>query len=448
MFFAIVIVIALYLAINVVYIYAVPVTEMKGAVRMSEVATTALFGYQTSAWITAVITISILGALNVVTMIGPRIYYAMARDGVLFESLSHVHPRFGTPTGAIMLQAVWACFLILTNTWGTLFTYVSVVITLFSAFTVGSVIVLRYKRPDLKRPYRLWGYPIVPLLFIVVHLLIVWGSIKEKPIDSLSGFFIVALGIPIYFIWTLRGNRRKQTSEIHMRNNQDWKVGDWNSGVFAFVICLLIEIRGSMAIRITKVYTRTGDKGETALVGGKRVPKDSPRIDAYGTIDELNSIVGLARVFNEEKLNAGDAYRFLDLALRQIQDELFDLGSELATPDDFSYDGMYRVSEREVKKLEELIDECQKELGPLKSFILPGGGRIGAYLHQCRTVCRRAEREILRLSRAEPLSEWPLKYVNRLSDLFFVLSRWISKQTGDQEYLWQRGLMEKPKAKK
>jgi cob(I)alamin adenosyltransferase len=202
-----------------------------------------------------------------------------------------------------------------------------------------------------------------------------------------------------------------------------------------------------MAIRITKVYTRTGDKGETALVGGKRVPKDSPRIDAYGTIDELNSIVGLARVFNEEKLNAGDAHGFLDLTLRQIQDELFDLGSELATPADFSYDGMYRVSEREVKKLEELIDECQKELGPLKSFVLPGGGRIGAYLHQCRTVCRRAEREILRLSRAEPLSEWPLKYVNRLSDLFFVLSRWISKQSGEQEYLWQRGLQKTPKNK-
>lgn len=196
-------------------------------------------------------------------------------------------------------------------------------------------------------------------------------------------------------------------------------------------------------VRITKVYTRTGDKGETALVGGKRVPKDAPRIEAYGTIDELNSIVGLARAFNEEHLNAGDAHRFLDLVLRQIQDELFDLGSELATPDDFSYDGMYHVSEREVKKLEELIDECQKELQPLKSFVLPGGGRIGAYLHQCRTVCRRAEREILRLSRAEPLSEWPLKYVNRLSDLFFVLSRWISKQTGEQEYLWQRGLKQK-----
>jgi cob(I)alamin adenosyltransferase len=198
-------------------------------------------------------------------------------------------------------------------------------------------------------------------------------------------------------------------------------------------------------VRITKVYTRTGDRGETALVGGKRLPKDAPRIEAYGTIDELNSIVGLARVFNEEKLSAGDAHRFLDLVLRQIQDELFDLGSELATPEDFSYPGMYRVSEREVKKLEQLIDECQKELGPLKSFVLPGGGRIGAYLHQCRTVCRRAERDILRLSRAEPLSEWPLKYVNRLSDLFFVLSRWISKQSGEQEYLWQRGLQAKPK---
>jgi len=200
-----------------------------------------------------------------------------------------------------------------------------------------------------------------------------------------------------------------------------------------------------MAIRITRVYTRTGDRGETALVGGKRVPKDSLRIEAYGTIDELNSIVGLARAFNEEKLADGEAHRFLDTLLRQIQDELFDLGSELATPPDFFQEGMYRVSESEVKKIEQLIDECQKELEPLKSFVLPGGGRIGAYLHQCRTVCRRAEREILRLSRAEELSEWPIKYVNRLSDLFFVLSRWISKKTGKDEYLWQRGLAEKPK---
>ncbi len=202
--YGVLIVIALYLAINAVYIYAVPVTEMKGALRMSEVATTALFGYKTSAWITAIITVSILGALNVVTMIGPRIYYAMAKDGVFFHQLTYVHPSFGTPTKAILLQALWCCLLILTNTWGTLFTYVSVVITLFSAFTVGSVIVLRIKRPELKRPYRLWGYPLVPILFVLVHLWIVWGSVTEKPKESLIGLAIVCLGIPAYLIWRKR----------------------------------------------------------------------------------------------------------------------------------------------------------------------------------------------------------------------------------------------------
>ncbi|HEX5020270.1 MAG TPA: cob(I)yrinic acid a,c-diamide adenosyltransferase [Candidatus Binatia bacterium] len=202
-----------------------------------------------------------------------------------------------------------------------------------------------------------------------------------------------------------------------------------------------------MAVRINKVYTRTGDRGETALVGGKRVPKDSARIDAYGTIDELNSIVGLARVFNEECLDAGEGHRFLDGVLCRIQDELFDIGSELATPPEFFQDGMYRVGEEEITRIEKLIDQCQEDLEPLNSFILPGGGRVGAYLHQCRTVCRRAEREILRVSRTEDINDRVIKYINRLSDLFFVLSRWIAKQTGEQEYLWQRGLQEKPKSK-
>ncbi|MPZ78330.1 MAG: amino acid permease [Deltaproteobacteria bacterium] len=202
-----VIVIALYLAINVVYIYAVPVTEMKGALRVSEVATTALFGYQTSAWITGIITVSILGALNVVTMLGPRIYYAMARDGVFFKGLTRVHPTFGTPMNAIILQAVWACLLILTGTFGTLFTYVSVIITLFSALTIGSVIVLRWKQPNLKRPYMLWGYPIVPILFIAAHAWIVWGSLVQNPSDSLRGVIIVSLGIPAYLIWQRRLNK-------------------------------------------------------------------------------------------------------------------------------------------------------------------------------------------------------------------------------------------------
>src|SRR4029450_5253403 len=153
-----------------------------------------------------------------------------------------------------------------------------------------------------------------------------------------------------------------------------------------------------MAIRITRVYTRTGDRGETALVGGRRVPKDAPRIEAYGTVAELNAVLGSARVFNAEGLGDGEAPRGRDETLRRLQNQLFDLGSELATPDDAVYEGMYRVGQADVTELERLIDRCQKELQPLKSFVLPGGGRVGAFLHQARTVCRRAERGGLRLS--------------------------------------------------
>ena len=195
-----------------------------------------------------------------------------------------------------------------------------------------------------------------------------------------------------------------------------------------------------MPIRLTRIYTRTGDHGETALVGGRRVAKDSPRIEAYGTIDELNSIIGLARVFNAERLSKGKVPRWLDGVFRQLQNELFDLGSELATPEDAVYEGMHRIGESEVKVLEELMDQCQKDLAPLKSFVLPGGGRVGGYLHQARTVCRRAERRILALTRVETVSPWPLTYVNRLSDLLFVLSRWVAKKGGETEYLWERGL--------
>lgn len=198
-------------------------------------------------------------------------------------------------------------------------------------------------------------------------------------------------------------------------------------------------------VRITKVYTRTGDRGETGLVGGKRVAKDSLRVEAYGVIDELNSTVGLARAFNGENLDAGDGHQFLDGVLCQIQDELFDIGSELATPPDFYKPGMYRVGPEEIKRIEKWIDKCQEDLEPLNSFVLPGGGRIGAFLHQCRTVCRRAEREVLRLSREDTVNDDVIKYLNRLSDLFFVLARWISKQMGEPEYLWQRGLAAKSK---
>ena len=193
-----------------------------------------------------------------------------------------------------------------------------------------------------------------------------------------------------------------------------------------------------MAIRITRVYTRTGDRGETALVGGRRIPKDSPRIVAYGAIDELNSVLGIVRTLaSKEHSDAGA--RLIEI-LKRLQNELFDLGSELATPADAEYEGMWRVAEAEVRELERTIDECQKDLEILKSFVLPGGGLLGAFLHQARTVCRRAEIEILRLSRIEAVSPLLLGYVNRLSDLLFVLARWIAKQEGEAEFLWERGL--------
>ncbi len=195
-----------------------------------------------------------------------------------------------------------------------------------------------------------------------------------------------------------------------------------------------------MAIRITRVYTRRGDQGETDLVGGARVTKDSPRIEAYGSVDELNAAVGVVRAVNAALHARSRAGRELDAILRKLQNELFDLGGELATPPSEFRPGMFRVGAAEVKALETCMDRCQKDLQPLKSFVLPGGGRVSAFLHVARTVCRRAERDVLRLMRREDIGEWPLAYLNRLSDLLFVLSRWIGHHLGEQEFLWERPL--------
>jgi cob(I)alamin adenosyltransferase len=194
-----------------------------------------------------------------------------------------------------------------------------------------------------------------------------------------------------------------------------------------------------MAIRITKVYTRKGDRGETALVGGRRVAKDAPRVVAYGAIDELNSVLGVVRATAEIEQPSATLARLREI-LQKLQNDLFDLGSELATPPDAEYEGMWRVGEGEVKQLERTIDECQRSLEPLRSFVLPGGGVLGAFLHLARTVCRRAEIEVLRLSREEAVNPSALRYVNRLSDLLFVLARWIAKERGEAEFLWERGL--------
>ncbi len=203
-----------------------------------------------------------------------------------------------------------------------------------------------------------------------------------------------------------------------------------------------------MAIRITRVYTRQGDAGRTRLVGGASVRKDAPRVEAYGTVDELGAALGLARAFNEKYLSrhrgrgrGARAARELDGILTALQNELFDLGAELATPPAGAWPGMPRVSDEQVRALEARIDLCQRDLAPLRSFVLAGGGPVGAFLHQARTICRRAERRVLAIrdgGRAERATA--LRYLNRLSDLLFVLARWIALHTGEEEPLWERGL--------
>jgi cob(I)alamin adenosyltransferase len=204
-----------------------------------------------------------------------------------------------------------------------------------------------------------------------------------------------------------------------------------------------------MAIRLTKIYTRTGDKGLTALVGGRRVPKESGRLEAYGTIDELNAIVGIVRTYVPQyQTKFGAEYSWYAEMLRRVQNELFDVGSELATPDDAEYEGMHRMGEGEVKLLEQEMDRMQKDLQPLNSFTLPGGGVLNAFLHQARTVCRRAERVCWILQREEPINASLMAYVNRLSDHLFVQSRWVAKRLDEPEYLWDRGLrIDSPRAR-
>ncbi len=198
-----------------------------------------------------------------------------------------------------------------------------------------------------------------------------------------------------------------------------------------------------MAIRINRVYTRTGDDGTTAVVGGARVPKTDLRIAAYGDVDELNSVIGLVRA-ELGALAEREAAEELDRTLGFLQQEMFDLGSELATPPEAEYEGMIRIEDAQIERLEDLIDRLSAELEPLKSFVLPGGGRAGATLHVARTVCRRAERTVAALVAEGRARAQTARYLNRLSDFLFVAARWIAKQTGVPETLWQKGLAPPP----
>ncbi len=186
-----------------------------------------------------------------------------------------------------------------------------------------------------------------------------------------------------------------------------------------------------MAVIINRVYTRSGDKGETSFVDGSRVTKDSFRCEAFGTIDELNSVIGICKEHVD-----GSYSHDLRAVFESIQQELFDLGSELATPTDYTYHSKWETNEGHVKNLELLCDMFNKDLPELKSFILPGGSFLSSYLHLARTVCRRAERVIVKLSRDEIINLNIVIYINRLSDLLFVLCRYVLAERNLSAPLW------------
>ena len=184
-------------------------------------------------------------------------------------------------------------------------------------------------------------------------------------------------------------------------------------------------------LALNRIYTKTGDQGQTHLAGGQRVPKDALRIECYGTVDELNAFVGMACI------SAGESVPEIATILRRVQHELFNLGSILATRPEDVHPKQARITDAEIRQLEIEIDRMNAELAPLRSFVLPGGTRLNTELHVCRTVCRRAERLAVGLAREEQSPPEIIQYLNRLSDAFFVWSRWVNHSLGVPEILWE-----------
>jgi len=202
-----------------------------------------------------------------------------------------------------------------------------------------------------------------------------------------------------------------------------------------------------------KIYTRTGDSGETGLFGGPRVSKDDLRIEAYGTVDELNSVLGVARAALSSAMpgkfsvpdqtgegagaqsNPRADYLRLDAWMERIQNELFDLGADLATPLETKA-SVHRMTEEPVSALEKDIDSFEEDLTPLTAFILPGGSMTAAQLHAARTICRRAERRVIALSTRDDINAFAIVYLNRLSDALFVAARWVNALSGIQDHEW------------
>lgn len=191
----------LYLLLNLVYLFALPIREMSGVIRVAEKSASALFSAGAARFVSALVLVSILGALNGCIFVGARVYYAMAQDKLFFRRVGELHSRFQTPAFALVLQAVWSCILALTGTFEQLFTYAMFAGVLFWVIAAFTVFSLRKKYPLLTRPYKTWGYPVVPMIFIIALSGVLVNSLINKPVESLAGLGIVLIGIPVYFAW-------------------------------------------------------------------------------------------------------------------------------------------------------------------------------------------------------------------------------------------------------
>ena len=191
-------------------------------------------------------------------------------------------------------------------------------------------------------------------------------------------------------------------------------------------------------VKLNKIYTRTGDAGDSGLVDGSRRPKSDPRFEAIGDIDEANSMIGLARLHTANASN-NPQYQHYDEMLKRIQHDLFDLGADLATPYTPHDDQSLRIISKQVARLEKEMDQLNEHIAPLNSFVLPGGSELAARLHLARTVVRRAERVVCALAEREHINPIVLQYVNRLSDFLFVLAR-AANHNGRDDVLWQPGV--------
>jgi APA family basic amino acid/polyamine antiporter len=191
----------IYFLVNLVYVLALPVWRMKGVARIGELASTQLFGPTATLFIAATIMISIFGCLSASILYSPRVYFAMAEDRSFFQSMAYVHPRYRVPTKAILWQAVWSSLLCLSGTYQALFEYVVFALVIFFAATGLAVIILRFKQPEAKRPYKTWGYPLLPLLFVLINLGVFVNTIMAQPLQSLVGLMILLIGIPAFLYW-------------------------------------------------------------------------------------------------------------------------------------------------------------------------------------------------------------------------------------------------------